>query len=123
MDKDLDLHQDFLYLDIYNALKTHKKENPQRKSITILELIQQIKHKHKPRIYNLNEIIRLLSEHIDKHQDEPPCPESEVCKIIKVKKLAMHNWRKHKFITHIPSDNRNIFYNLPILLAELKKIQ
>ena len=109
---------------IRKALDAFEQNFPERQTISLVELEILTKKFRKPSIYNIEELIRLLTKHIEESQILPVdfyC-ESEVCKILNVKKLAMHHWRKKGYITCIKINNRTIQYNLITLLADLKKI-
>jgi hypothetical protein len=111
-------------LHIRKALDAFEQNSPERQTISLVELEILTKKFRTPLIYNIDELIRLLTKHIEENRLLPIdfyC-ESEVCKILNIKKLAMHHWRKKGYITCIKVNNRTIRYNLNILLADLKKI-
>lgn len=109
---------------IRKALDAFETNFPERQSINLIELEELIKKVRIPPIYNIEELIRLLTKHIDENHFLPVdfYNEGEVCKILNVKKLTLHQWRKKNYITCIKGNTRTIRYDLNTLLADLKKI-
>ena len=113
--------------EIQKALDLIEVYDPKRESISMNELEKLIIDYNKPWIYNIDEIIRLLEEFLNLPVLPFPiildsATESDVCKILKVKKLTMHEWRKKKFVENINSKNRTVKYDLDKLLRDLKNV-
>ena len=108
---------------IRKALDAFEKEFPERKSISLDELEKISKNVRTPEIYNIEELIKLLTTYIAENRHLPNLlrRESEVCNILKTQKLTMHHWRKNGNITYIQGDTRTVWYDLKVLLTDLKK--
>jgi hypothetical protein len=107
---------------IRKALDAFEQKHPERQTIGIAELESIIEKIQTPAIYNLEVLIRLLSEYLDEnHQQQDLYRESEVCKILNVRKLTMHQWRKNHNISYLKGKTRTIRYDLETLLADLER--
>jgi hypothetical protein len=108
---------------IREALDYYEKSTHTGEWMSLPQLEQIIKKLKSPEIYNIEELIRLLSTYINENQQLliQLYKESEVCKILKVQKLTMHQWRKNGNITYLQVDTRSIRYNLQKLLEDLKR--
>lgn len=111
-------------MDIKKVLDVWEKNYPDRKTISFSELENLTIRLRKPLIYNIEEIISLLLVYITNNHTETIhlCKESDVCKILKVKKLAMHQWRTKSYIRYIQIA-KTIRYDLTALLEDLNKIR
>jgi hypothetical protein len=114
--------------DIEKALGHLKKHDPQCERISMDDFEKLVKNYNQAWIYNIDEIIRLLEEFLDAPFNSFPVKidcarEIEVCEILKVKKLTLHEWRKKNFIRNIKTHNRTIRYDLHDLLVDLKKVR
>ncbi len=109
---------------IRKALDAFEQNSPEMQTISLVELEIITKKFRTPSIYNIEELIMLLTKHIEVSRLLPVdfYSESEVCKILNVKKLTLHHWRKKNYITYIKVNTRTIRYDLYTLLADLKKI-
>jgi len=112
--------------DLDIALQCYQSANAGKETIEIKELTAIYTFVNKPIIYNIDIVIQLLSDYIDGPflRSNVLYSESELCNIIKVKKLTLHECRDNGYIsyTHI-SNSRTIRYDLIILLNDLKRIQ
>jgi hypothetical protein len=116
------MNRSYRLSQIRKALNAFEQKYPERKTIAFAELESIIKNIQTPAIYNLEVLIRLLTEYLDENQHQPEFfRESEVCKILNVRKLTMHEWRKNHNITYIQGSTRTVRYDLEALLADLKK--
>jgi hypothetical protein len=111
--------------DIRKALDLLEQNHPERITISLSELERITQKLSKPFIYSIDEIIRLLLEyktnnHIVSNQ---LFKEGDVCKIIKVKKLALHHWRAKGYIRFIQYNTKSIRYDLIALLEDLQNIR
>jgi hypothetical protein len=111
--------------DIKKVLEIWGQNHPDRKTISFYELEKITKKIRKPLIYSIEEIIGLLSKYITDNQilTAHICKESDVCKILKVKKLALHQWRTKGYIRFIQYNTRAIHYDLKTLLENLQNIR
>jgi hypothetical protein len=118
------MHREYKVADIRQALDAFEKSFP-GKPLALSELEKIIKKFKIPIIYSIEDLIRLLSSYITENriQTTQLYKESEVCRILKVRKLAMHEWRAKKYITCIQLERRTIRYDLNDLLKELKEIR
>lgn len=99
-----------------------ERKHPERQTIGFEELESIIEKIQTPAIYNLEVLIRLLTKYLDENQHQPEFfRESEVCKILNIRKLTMHKWRKNHNITYIQGNTRTVRYDLEMLLADLKR--
>jgi hypothetical protein len=119
------MKQNFKLSDIRKALDAFEQNYPERKTVNFTELEKITKKLSKPLIYNINELTRLLSDYIADNQIQSVQlhKESDVCKILKVKKLAMHHWRIKGYISFVQYNSRTIRYDLNVLLEDLKSVQ
>lgn len=120
------MKQTYKISTIRKALDCIEKSNPEKQFLSFSELEQITKKLSSPLIYNIEDMIKLLSDYIDDNDDiiDLPHSESEICKIIKVKKLAMHHWRRKGYIRYTMSDGNNrIRYKPVTLLEDLKNVQ
>jgi hypothetical protein len=112
---------------IRKALDSIEKSNPEKQSLSFFELEQITKKLSNPLIYNIEDIIKLLSDYIEDNDDEAIFlhSETEICGIIKVKKLAMHHWRRKGYIqyTMFNGNNRTIRYKPITLLEDLRNVR
>jgi hypothetical protein len=107
---------------IRKALDAFEQKHPERQTIGFAELESIIEKLQTPAIYNLEVLIRLLNEYLDENQQQQDLyRESEVCKILNVRKLTLHQWRKNHNITYFKSKTRSIRYNLETLLSDLER--
>jgi hypothetical protein len=116
------MNRNYKVSHIRKALDAFEQKFPERQTIGFAELELITKKLQIPAIYNLEVLIRLLTDYINENRLRPQLyRESEVCKILNVRKLTMHQWRKNSNITYLQGDTRTIRYNLETLLADLKK--
>jgi hypothetical protein len=112
---------------IRKALDSIEKSNPEKQSLSFSELEQITKKLSGPLIYHIEDMIKLLSDYIDDNDNIAIClhSETEICDIIKVRKLAMHEWRKKGYIqyTMFDGNNRTIRYKPHTLLEDLKNVR
>jgi hypothetical protein len=107
---------------IRKALDAFEQKHPEKRIISFAELELIIEKIKTPAIYNLEVLIRLLSDYLENnHQHQDLYRESEVCKILHVRKLTMHQWRKNHNITYFKSKTRSIRYSLETLLSDLER--
>ena len=111
--------------DIRKALDFIEQTNPERNTLNFPELEKITSQIRIPLIYNIDELIQLMSDYIIVNctEDIKLYRESEVCCILKVKKLALHQWRKKGYIKYYKIDNKAIRYDLEILLDDLKTVR
>lgn len=119
------MKQNYKLSDIRKALDVFEQNYPGREALDFTELEKITKKFRKPLIYNINELTMLLSNYIADNQIQSVQlhKESDVCKILKVKKLAMHHWRIKGYIRFIQYNSRTIRYDLNVLLEDLKNVQ
>lgn len=115
------MKKEYRLSEITEALQLYQHQFPSKKTISIKELEKLTRKVRVPFMYNLEELIRLLTEYIAEHMDHGKVlhTEAAVCDILKVKKLTMHQWRKNKNISFLSWNNRSIRYDLNTLLDEL----
>lgn len=111
--------------DIKEVLEIWGQNHPNSQTISFAELVKATKIYNKPLIYNVEDIIRLLSEYIANNYNQPSLghSESEVCTILKVRKLSLHQWRAKGYIRYNQLATRTISYNLNFLLEDLKNVR
>ena len=112
--------------DIRKALENIEFSNPDIKRISMEQLEQAIRLTRTPAIYNIDNIIEKLRSYITKHAKHPEhlfVREKELCTIIGVNKLALHQWRKRGLIEFSRTGPRSILYSLRDLLGDFKNIR
>jgi hypothetical protein len=118
------MNQNYKISDIQKALEVFEQNYPEKSTLSFAELEKITKKFRKPLIYSIEELIRLLSDYIADNdiQELQFHRESKVCNILKVKKLAMHQWRIKGYIKYFQGETRAIRYDLNTLLEDLKNI-
>jgi len=76
-------------------------------------------------VYNINAIIRSLEVYLSTHKvyTISEYKETEICEIIGVRKLTMHNLRKKGLIRCFKYDTRTILYHMYDLLEDFQTIR
>jgi len=118
--------QQYKIEDIYKTLENIEYSNPKLKRISMDQLEKAIKITRTPVIYNVEDIIERLQDYIHKHEKHHEhlfCREKELCKIIGVKKLALHQWRKRGLIEYEVLGTRMINYKLRTILHDFESIK
>jgi len=119
------MNRNYKISNIQKALNAFVQTYPEKPAISFAELEEITNQFNKPLIYNIEELISLLSDYIADNEIQAfqLYRESEVCDILKVQKLAMHQWRAKGYITFFHYNIRSIHYNLNTLLEDLKNVR
>ncbi|MEI6764634.1 MAG: hypothetical protein WCM76_03270 [Bacteroidota bacterium] len=116
----------YTFDDLHKALENLEYSNPHLKRITFAQLEMAVKKTRTRVIYNIDEIIERLKAYIKRHEkneESMHCREKELCEIIGVRKLALHQWRKRGLIDYHKSGTRIIFYSLREILGDFRDIK
>ncbi len=112
--------------DIRKALENIEFSNPGIKRLSIEQLEYAIRLTRTPAIYNIDSIIEKLRAYNAKHARHPEhlhVREKELCIIIGVNKLALHQWRRRGLIEFSRTGPRCILYSLRDLLGDFENIR
>jgi hypothetical protein len=115
----------FKIKDIKKLILEIEETQPHKKFISIKELTSNLKEVNKSLVYNLDEIIQDLKAFIkESHDQAQNClyTEAETCKIIKVSRNTLYDWREQKYIRYAKLNNSLIRYKLPELLEDLEAL-
>lgn len=116
----------YTFEDLHKALENIEVSNPGVERITVEQLEKAVRITRTPAIYNVEEIVAKLKEYVKKHEKHHNllfCTETELCIIIGVKKLALHQWRKRGLIEYKVYGTRTIEYSLKELLMDFEDIK